>query len=64
MLPGAEITSIATQAGLVAVTAEDEDGNGNVVFFDTNLDSNPTDAKAIVPVGSLPDMLIFTPDGT
>ncbi len=64
VLPGAEITSIATQAGLVAVTAEDEDGNGNVVFFDTNLDSNPTDAKAIVPVGSLPDMLIFTPDGT
>ncbi|MEO0332003.1 MAG: esterase-like activity of phytase family protein, partial [Bacteroidota bacterium] len=26
--------------------------------------ANPTDAKAIVPVGSLPDMLIFTPDGT
>ncbi|MEM9832007.1 MAG: choice-of-anchor I family protein [Bacteroidota bacterium] len=64
VLPGAEITSIATQEGLVAVTAEDEDGNGNVVFFDANLSENPTEAKAIVPVGSLPDMLIFTPDGT
>ncbi|MEQ9443809.1 MAG: choice-of-anchor I family protein [Cyclobacteriaceae bacterium] len=63
VLPGADITSVASQGGLVAVTAEDEAGNGNVVFFDAALSGNPTEAKAIVPVGSLPDMLIFTPDG-
>ena len=64
VLPGADITSVACQAGVVAVTAEDEDGNGNVVFFNANLPANPTEAKAIVPVGSLPDMLIFSPDGS
>ncbi len=64
VLPGADITSVATGNGLVAVTAENENGQGRVIFFDAALPAAPAQAKAIVPVGSLPDMLIFTPDGS
>ena len=41
------------------MTAEDEDGNGNVVFFEADLPANPTEAKAIVPVGSLREIIIY-----
>jgi len=57
---GAEVTSVSAYEGLVAVAVRAEDtANGTVVFIDTdgNILSN-------VEVGSLPDMLTFTPDGT
>lgn len=54
-------TSVAVMNGVVAATAvpDDKSINGNVVFFDT--DGNFLSA---VEVGSLPDMVVFTPDGT
>nr|WP_299213356.1 choice-of-anchor I family protein [uncultured Dokdonia sp.] len=57
---GAEVTSVNAFNGAVAVAVKAADqGNGQVVFIDTdgNVLSN-------VEVGSLPDMVIFTPDGT
>lgn len=64
LLPGAGITSIAAKNGLVGVTAEDENDEGKVIFFNADLTAATTDAVAIVPVGNLPDMLIFTADGS
>lgn len=57
---GDEVTSVSAFDGIVAVAVKAEDQeNGTVVFMDTdgNVLSNVT-------VGSLPDMLTFTPDGT
>ena len=58
---GDEGTSVAVMDGIVAATAvpDDKNLNGKVVFFDTagNYITN-------VEVGSLPDMVTFTPDGT
>ena len=53
--------SVAVQDGVVAVAIEAEaiDGNGQVVFFDT--DGNVQNS---VEVGVLPDMVTFSPDGT
>ncbi len=58
---GDGVNSVAVYDGLVAVASEAEaaDANGKVVFFDT-LGNYIND----VEVGPLPDMLIFTPDGT
>ncbi len=64
LLPNVGITSIAANDGLIGVTAEDENGNGKVIFFSADISETTTNAKAIVDVGSLPDMLIFTPDGS
>ncbi len=52
--------SVAVKNGIVAVAVENEDTQaaGKVVFYD--LDGNFLSA---VTVGSLPDMLTFTPDG-
>lgn len=56
-----EVTSVAFNAGTVAVAVpgEDVEENGRVLFFDVvgNLLNE-------VEVGNLPDMLAFTPDGT
>ncbi|MBX2840270.1 MAG: choice-of-anchor I family protein [Flammeovirgaceae bacterium] len=60
-VPGGGITSIATKMGLVGVTVELGTANGKVVFFKA---SNTDSVVAIVEVGSLPDMLIFTEDGS
>ncbi len=58
---GGGINSVATFNGLVAaaIEADPKQDPGAVVFFDT-------DGQFIsqVTVGALPDMLIFTPDGT
>ncbi|KQR92507.1 alkaline phosphatase [Chryseobacterium sp. Leaf180] len=62
MLPYGGITSIAVKNGIVAVAspnATNLQGNGSVVFFDTN----GVFLKQ-VSVGVLPDMITFTPDGT
>ena len=58
---GDGVNSVAVYEGTVAVAmqAEATDGNGTVVFFDT--DGNFVNS---VEVGVLPDMLTFTPDGT
>ncbi|MFB2975218.1 choice-of-anchor I family protein [Microseira sp. BLCC-F43] len=58
---GAVANSVAINNGLVAVAVEavDKTNPGKVVFYDTN----GTYLKD-VQVGSLPDMLTFTPDGS
>lgn len=58
---GGGVNSVAVNDGVVAVAiqAEEVDGNGQVVFLDT-------DGAFInsVEVGVLPDMLVFTPDNS
>ena len=58
---GDGINSIAIQNGIVAAAIEPESAQdlGTIVFFDT--DGNVLNQ---VTVGSLPDMVTFTPDGT
>ncbi|MEL6988553.1 MAG: choice-of-anchor I family protein, partial [Bacteroidota bacterium] len=57
---GEEVTSVAAYNSTVAVAVKAADqGNGTVVFIDT--DGN---ILSDVTVGSLPDMVTFTPDGT
>jgi len=60
MAPYGGITSIAVKPGLVAVGSPNvnEQLPGSVVFFDTL-----GNFKGQVTVGSLPDMLTFSPDG-
>lgn len=55
------VTSVAVKNGIVAVASPntDETLNGLVVFFDTN----GTFLKQVT-VGALPDMILFSPDGT
>lgn len=55
------VTSVAVKDGIVAVASPntDETLNGSVVFFDTN----GVFLKQVT-VGALPDMIVFTPDGT
>ena len=59
--PYGGITSVAVKNGIVAVASPnaDETLNGSVVFFDTN-----GMFLKQVTVGALPDMIVFTPDGT
>lgn len=57
---GDEVTSVSALDGIVAVAVKGEDQeNGTVVFIDTE-----GNILSSVTVGSLPDMLTFTPDGT
>ncbi len=60
MAPYGGITSVAVKPGLVAVASPNanEQLPGSVVFFDTL-----GNFKGQVTVGSLPDMLVFSPDG-
>lgn len=55
------VTSVAVKNGVVAVASPnvDETLNGSVVFFDTN-----GTYLNQVTVGALPDMILFSPDGT
>ena len=61
MNPYGGVTSVAVKNGIVAVASPnaDETLNGSVVFFDTN----GVFLKQVT-VGALPDMIVFTPDGT
>ncbi len=58
---GSSVQSVAVSNGIVAaaISANDPLDNGFVVLADTD-GNNPT----ILEVGSLPDMLTFSPDGT
>jgi hypothetical protein len=58
---GAGINSAAVKNGIVAaaVEAEETDGNGQIVFLDTD-----GAVVAAVEAGVLPDMVTFTPDGS
>lgn len=58
---GSSVQSVAVSNGMVAaaISANDPLDNGFVVLADTD-GNNPT----ILEVGSLPDMLTFSPDGT
>ncbi len=67
-LTGGTPNSVAVQDGLVAVAVERQDGEENqlpglVAFFRTDLAAAPEVPLKTVPVGALPDMLTFTPDG-
>lgn len=57
---GAGVNSVAADRGRIAVAVENADRTlpGKAVFFDAN-----GGFQAAVQVGSLPDMLTFTPDG-
>lgn len=61
MNPYGGITSVAVKNGIVAVASPnvDEALEGSVVFFDTD----GTFLKQVT-VGALPDMIVFSPDGT
>ncbi|WP_204152379.1 choice-of-anchor I family protein [Leptolyngbya sp. CCY15150] len=61
---GGAANSVAVQNGIVAIAVENSDkqANGQVVFYAA--DGDGTTALSSVDVGALPDMLIFTPDGT
>ena len=56
-----DATSVDVYDGLVAATvaADDETKPGRVVFYD----GETLDVRSTVAVGSLPDMVTFTPDG-
>jgi 2',3'-cyclic-nucleotide 2'-phosphodiesterase (5'-nucleotidase family) len=58
---GAGVNSVAIKNGVLAAAIEADPSTepGKVAFFDT--DGNPLNS---VTVGSLPDMLTFTPDGS
>ncbi len=57
---GDEVTSVSAFNGTVAVAVRAADqGNGQIVFIDTD-----GTVLSNVEVGSLPDMVTFTPDGT
>jgi hypothetical protein len=61
MNPYGGITSVAVKNGILAVASPNtnEQLSGSVVFFDTN----GVFLKQVT-VGALPDMIVFTPDGT
>lgn len=58
---GGAVNSVATHDGLVAlaVEANPKTSPGKVAFYD----ARTLTRLAVVPVGALPDMLVFTPDG-
>jgi 2',3'-cyclic-nucleotide 2'-phosphodiesterase / 3'-nucleotidase / 5'-nucleotidase len=58
---GAVANSVTVANGIVAIAVENQNKQaaGSVVFFDTN-----GQFLKSVPVGALPDMVTFTPDGT
>ncbi len=67
-LTGGTPNSVAVKNGLVAVAVEKKDAAGNqapgvVTFFPSDLANGTVAPLHTVPVGALPDMLTFTPDG-
>jgi hypothetical protein len=68
-LAGGTPNSVDVKNGLVAVAVQREDEAENqlpglVAFFPANLPAAPAAPLKTVPVGALPDMLTFTPDGS
>lgn len=64
---GEVANSVAVRNGIVAVAIEvtPKQNNGRAAFFMANADFTGVDTPvSSVPVGALPDMLTFTPDGT
>lgn len=61
----AGMNSLAVNGDLLAIAVEPEDKTapGYILFYNDLNNSNPTFMKAVT-VGSLPDMVTFTPDGT
>lgn len=61
---GGDVTSVAVADGVVAaaVAADPVTDPGEVVFFNADADLSRTVAVRRVTVGSLPDMVTFTPD--
>lgn len=59
------MNSLAVNGDILAVAVEPEDKTapGYILFYNDLNNSNPTFMKAVT-VGSLPDMVTFTPDGT
>ena len=68
-LAGGTPNSVDVKNGLVAVAVQREDDAENqvpgvVAFFPANLPAPPAAPLNTVPVGALPDMLTFSPDGS
>ncbi len=61
----AGMNSLAVNGDLLAIAVEPEDKTapGYILFYNDLNNSNPTFMKAVT-VGSLPDMVTFTPDGS
>ncbi|TDK44147.1 choice-of-anchor I family protein [Algoriphagus formosus] len=59
---GGGVNSVASKNGLLAVAMEafTKTDNGSVVIFETSSLTNPIQ---IIPVGALPDMVTFSPNG-
>lgn len=57
-----EVNSVAASGGILAAAVHSPGGLGKAVFFDTDV-VEPVQPMKIVEVGSLPDMITFTPDG-
>jgi DNA-binding beta-propeller fold protein YncE len=62
---GGDVTSVAVSGGVVAaaVAADPVTDQGEVVFFDADVDVTEPVEVSRATVGSLPDMVTFTPDG-
>lgn len=58
-----EVTSLAIANEMLAVSVDIPGQKGKVIFFPTNL-TEDTSPEAMVEVGYLPDMLIFSPDAS
>ncbi len=58
---GGSPTSVAVGNGVVAVAVERPGEDGLVAFLNAAV---PTATISVVPVGALPDMVTFTPDGS
>ncbi|NYH96848.1 choice-of-anchor I domain-containing protein [Novosphingobium marinum] len=60
------ITSVAVSNGIlaVAVVADDKTQPGDVYFISTSADVGEAAVLGSIEVGSLPDMVTFTPDGS
>ncbi|MEO1211555.1 MAG: choice-of-anchor I family protein [Cyanobacteria bacterium J06638_20] len=65
-LGGGLPNSIAVKDGVLAVALEDDDPqeNGRVLFFSTDVEEGDIEPLSEVEVGALPDMIVFSPDGT
>ncbi|MEO1148316.1 MAG: choice-of-anchor I family protein [Cyanobacteria bacterium J06638_22] len=65
-LGGGLPNSIAVKDGVLAVALEDDDTqeNGRVLFFSTDVEEDDIEPLSEVEVGALPDMIVFSPDGT
>ncbi len=63
LVENGDVNSVATNGGMLAAAVNVDGELGKVIFLDTDVEE-PVQAIKIVTVGSLPDMLTFTNDGT